>query len=214
MQTVAAGRNGTSKSRVLVVDDEPGVLLAMEDLLGDAYEVIKADSPLTALRLIEHEKDLAVVISDQRMPGMNGDELLALLADLSDATRVMVTGYAELSSVIRAVNSGRIFAYVTKPWNGQELQVTVRKCVEHYDLLRKLARERQLLEDLMSNIPDAIYFKDRELRFERINPALAARVALPDAAAAIGKNLRELGVAPAFANASEAQEALVLAEGR
>src|SRR5690349_9086455 len=192
MQTVAAGRNGTSKSRVLVVDDEPGVLLAMEDLLGDAYEVIKADSPLTALRLIEHEKDLAVVISDQRMPGMNGDELLSLLSDLSDATRVMVTGYAELGSVIRAVNKGRIFAYVTKPWDGDELQMTVQKCVEHFELLRKLARERQLLEDLMNNVPDAIYFKDRELRFERVNPALASHARLSDPAGAIGKRLSEL----------------------
>jgi diguanylate cyclase (GGDEF)-like protein/PAS domain S-box-containing protein len=214
MQTVAAGRNGTSKSRVLVVDDEPGVLLAMEDLLGDEYEVLKADSPLTALRLIEHEKDLAVVISDQRMPGMNGDELLSLLSDLSDATRVMVTGYAELGSVIRAVNKGRIFAYVTKPWDGDELQMTVQKCVEHFELLRKLARERQLLEDLMNNVPDAIYFKDRELRFERVNPALASHAKLSDPAGAIGKRLSELDVPREFAASVERDEAAILAEGR
>src|SRR5690242_4314778 len=91
-------RAEVAKSRVLVVDDEPQVLIALEDLLADDYEVLTANSPLKAVRLLETDKDVAVVISDQRMPGMNGDELLALLADLSDATRVMVTGYAELSS--------------------------------------------------------------------------------------------------------------------
>jgi diguanylate cyclase (GGDEF)-like protein/PAS domain S-box-containing protein len=203
-----------SKSRVLVVDDEPQILTALEDTLGDEYEVLTATTPVLALRRLENEKDIAVVISDQRMPGMTGDELLSLLADLSDATRVMVTGYSEISAVIRAVNSGRIFAYVTKPWQVPDLRITVKKSVEHFVLMRKLARERQLLEDLMSNIPDAIYFKDRELRFERINQALASRIALDDAALAIGKRLGELGVVPEVASAVERAEALVVAEAR
>jgi diguanylate cyclase (GGDEF)-like protein/PAS domain S-box-containing protein len=214
MQFAESGRNGSAKSRVLVVDDEPGVLVAIEDLLADEYEVLTADSPLTALRVIEQEKNLAVVISDQRMPGMNGDELLSLLSDLTDATRVMVTGYADLGSVIRAVNRGHIFAYVTKPWDGIELRMTVQKCVEHFDLLRKLARERQLLEDLMNNIPDAIYFKDRDLRFERANHAVASHVGLPDVAETIGKRLSELGVAEELAASVERDETAILAQGR
>ena len=203
-----------TKSRVLVVDDEPQILAALQDVLGDEYDVLTVTSPVLALRLLESEKDIAVVISDQRMPGMAGDELLSLLADLSDATRVMVTGYSEMSAVIRAVNSGRIFAYVTKPWQNPDLRMTIKKSVEHFELMRKLARERQLLEDLMSNIPDAIYFKDRDLKFERINEALASRIALGDAALAIGKRLEELGVAPELAAAVEREEARVVAEAR
>ncbi len=216
MQAVSDNGSGqpASKRRILVVDDEPQVLVAMEDLLADDYEVFTASSPLTALRLLSEQKDMAVVISDQRMPGMNGDELLALLTDLSDATRLMVTGYAELGAVIRAVNKGRIFAYVTKPWNGEELQLTVRKCVEHFELLRRLARERQLLDDLMTNVPDAIYFKDSELRFERINQALATRLALEDDSTAIGKRLGELGIPAEVAAEVEREEAQVLATGR
>jgi len=215
MQAVAEplAVDGT-RSRVLVVDDEPQILTALEDVLGDEYDVLTASSPVLALRLLETDKNIAVVISDQRMPGMTGDELLALLADLSDATRVMVTGYSEISAVIRAVNSGRIFAYVTKPWQTSDLQMTVKKSVEHFDLMRRLSRERQLLDDLMSNLPDAIYFKDRELRFERINQALAARIDLGEPAHAIGKRLGELGVAAELAEAVEREEAKVVAEAR
>jgi diguanylate cyclase (GGDEF)-like protein/PAS domain S-box-containing protein len=202
------------KSRVLVVDDEPQVLIALEDLLSEDYQVLTAHSPLAALRMLADQKDVAVVISDQRMPGMNGDELLSLLADTSDATRVMVTGYAELGAVIRAVNAGRIFAYVTKPWNGDELQLTVRKCVEHFDLVRRLARERQLLDDLMSNVPEAIYFKGSDLRFEKINQSLASRIELADVSEAIGKRLSELGVPAELAAEIESAEASVVAEGR
>ncbi len=203
----------SAKRQVLVVDDEPQVLVAVEDMLADEYEVLTANSPVAALRLLEREKDVAVLLSDQRMPGMNGDELLTLSADLSDATRVLVTGYAELSAVIRAVNSGRIFAYVTKPWNGAEFQMTVRKSVEHFELLRRLAHERQLLEDLMNNIPDAIYFKDRDLRFQRANNVLAKRVSLGDANDVIGRRLSELGIDPQVAARAEEEEATVLAEG-
>jgi len=217
MQTAAEtgqyARIPQAKRQVLVVDDEPQVLVAVEDMLADEFEVLTANSPVAALRLLEREKDVAVLLSDQRMPGMNGDELLTLSADLSDATRVLVTGYAELAAVIRAVNSGRIFAYVTKPWNGAELQMTVRKSVEHFELLRRLAHERQLLEDLMNNIPDAIYFKDRELRFQRANNVLATRVSLQDASDVIGRRLSDLGIDPNVAARAEQEEATVLADG-
>jgi diguanylate cyclase (GGDEF)-like protein/PAS domain S-box-containing protein len=212
-ETGQHGRGPATKRQVLVVDDEPQVLVAVEDMLADEYEVLTANSPVAALRLLEREKDVAVLLSDQRMPGMNGDELLTLSADLSDATRVLVTGYAELSAVIRAVNSGRIFAYVTKPWNGAELQMTVRKSVEHFELLRRLAHERQLLEDLMNNIPDAIYFKDRELRFQRANNVLATRVSLADANDVIGRRLSELGLDAEVAARAEQEEVGVLADG-
>jgi response regulator RpfG family c-di-GMP phosphodiesterase len=123
----SARSSGRSRrSRVLVVDDEPEVLVALEDVLSDDHEVLKASSPERALTVLEREHDVAVVMSDQRMPGMTGDELLTRLRESSDATRVMVTGYAELGAVIRAVNNGNIFAYVTKPWDSNELRMTAR----------------------------------------------------------------------------------------
>jgi len=213
MQAASEERSSETRQRVLVVDDEEQILIALEDALSDDYQVLVANSAAKALQLIESEKDLAVVISDQRMPGMTGDEFLTRIADKTDATRMMVTGYADLSAVVRAVNNGRIFAYVTKPWDLADLQQTVRKGVGYFDLHRRLARRNQLLEDLMNNIPDAIYFKDSELRFERANRALAEVLGLASPALAVGKTLRELGVPPSIADVVELDESKVLVEG-
>jgi diguanylate cyclase (GGDEF)-like protein/PAS domain S-box-containing protein len=214
----AAGSNGThgknGRSQLLLVDDEPQVLVALEDLLAGDYDVMTADSPERALDVLRAERDIAVVMTDQRMPGMTGDEMLSHLNGSCDATRVLITGYAELSAVIRAVNLGHIFAYVTKPWNGAELRMTVQKCVERFDLLRELERERQLLDDLMNNIPDAIYFKDRDLAFTRVNRAFAERFGLASAREAVGKRLLELGVAPELVEQLEADEARVVQHGQ
>jgi diguanylate cyclase (GGDEF)-like protein/PAS domain S-box-containing protein len=201
------------RNRVLIVDDEPQVLVALEDVLMREYDVIKTDSPEAALRTLEADREIAVVLCDQRMPGMTGDELFSKISVSSDAARVMVTGYAELPAVIRAVNRGHIFAYVTKPWDSSELRMTVRKGVEHFELLHELAQERQLLNDLMNNIPDAIYFKDRDLRFTRLNRAAAERVALRDTSDAVGKRLVDLGIPADLATAFEQEETQILARG-
>src|SRR5258708_18260596 len=118
---------------------------------------------------MKRDRDLAVVITDQRMPTMNGDELLRRLGDSADTLRILVTGFADLSAVIRAVNNGKIFAYVTKPWNPDDLRLMVHKGADYFRLAQELAYERQLLHDLMHNAPDAIYFKDLDLHFLRAN---------------------------------------------
>lgn len=161
----------SAKDVVLLVDDEPQVLMALEDILADEFVVIKAQSGQQALNVVENEPGLAVVVTDQRMPRMSGDELISKLADRTAAARIMVTGYADLSAVIRAVNEGRLFAYVAKPWEPDDLRLKVTQAAEHYRLSRELLEERQLLHDLMDNIPDGIYFKDQDLRFRRANRA-------------------------------------------
>src|SRR5262245_29757728 len=103
-----------TKQRVLLVDDEPQVLVALEDLLCDDFEVIKTTSPHGALELLDREPDIAVVVTDQRMPRMTGEEFLATLPERSNAKRIMVTGFADVQALIGAVNSGKLFAYVTK----------------------------------------------------------------------------------------------------
>lgn len=135
----------TEKRRVLLVDDEPQVLVALEDLLSEEFCVLKAQSGEDALRLIRGEPEIAVVITDQRMPKMTGDEFLMRLDD-HGATRILLTGYADLSAVIRAVNEGKIFAYVTKPWNADDLWLKVHNAAEHFHLAQELTNERQLLQ--------------------------------------------------------------------
>jgi PAS domain S-box-containing protein len=201
------------KNSVLLVDDEPQVLVALEDLLSDEFTVFKAHTPAQALELVESQRDLAVVLTDQRMPGMTGDELLTRVHRTSEATRMLVTGFADLAAVIRAVNDGRIFAYVTKPWNPTELQIMVRKAVEHFRLAQELAHERTLLHDLMDNTPDGIYFKDRQLRFLRTNRAFARTLNGTTSEALEGKRLLEVLPASPDAARAEAEDQRVLGEG-
>jgi PAS domain S-box-containing protein len=197
---------------VLLVDDEPQVLVALEDLLSEEFTVYKARDSQTALEVVEHEKNLAVVLTDQRMPGMSGDELLTHVHRTSDATRMLVTGFADLSAVIRAVNDGRIFAYVTKPWNPEELQLMVRKAAEHFRLAQELAQERTLLHDLMDNIPDGIYFKDRQQRFLRANRAFARTLNGGKPDELVGRKLSEVLGASSEASEAEAEDQRVMSE--
>ncbi|HEY5957349.1 MAG TPA: PAS domain S-box protein, partial [Polyangiaceae bacterium] len=202
-----------TRQRVLLVDDEPQVLVALEDLLTDDFVVLKTVSPEMALSLVEQQRDIAVVITDQRMPTMTGDQLLSELGSRSDATRILVTGFADLSAVIRAVNNGKIYAYVTKPWDPEGLRLTVHKAAEHFRLAKELANERQLLRDVVDSIPDGVYFKDRGLRFLRTNRAFSTVLDLDDAGSLLGKTLGD--VAPHYIDvaAIERDERRILDDG-
>jgi two-component system cell cycle sensor histidine kinase/response regulator CckA len=168
--------NSSVKQPVLVVDDEPQVLVALDDLLSEQFLVRTAESAEKALEIIEQDREIAVVVTDQRMPGMTGDQLLAELSSRSSAPRILVTGYADLTAVVRAVNEGKLFAYVTKPWDGRDLLQKVGRAAEQYRLTQDLAAERKLLVDLINSSPDGICVKDLELRFLRVNQVYASMV--------------------------------------
>ncbi|HEX3777051.1 MAG TPA: response regulator [Polyangiaceae bacterium] len=161
----------TAKQRVLVVDDEPQVLVALEDLLGDEFLVSATGSPAQALEMARAQNDIAVVVSDQRMPEMSGDELLSELSSSSDATKILVTGFADLSAVIRAVNEGRIFAYVTKPWNPEDFRLKVKKAAEQFRLARELAKERHLMSAILHSLGEGIVVADADGKCLLFNPA-------------------------------------------
>jgi diguanylate cyclase (GGDEF)-like protein/PAS domain S-box-containing protein len=201
------------KQRVLIVDDEPQMLVALEDLLCDDFDVLKTGSAEKALELVNERRDIAVVISDQRMPKMTGDELFTKLDGHSPATRILVTGFADLSAVIRAVNNGKIFAYVTKPWNAQDLRLIVHNGAEYFRLGRELAYERKLLHDLMENVPDGIFFKDLDLQFVRTNRALGAMLGGVPAEELTGRRLSEVVSDDRSAASTEGTERTLLQEG-
>jgi diguanylate cyclase (GGDEF)-like protein/PAS domain S-box-containing protein len=198
------------KPSVLLVDDEPQVLVALDDLLCDEFTVHKTESAEQALALAKQHPELAVVVTDQRMPKVTGDQLVASLSGCSDAARILLTGFADLSAVVRAVNEGHIFAYVTKPWNPDDLLLKVHKAVEHFRVSRALAEEQRLLRDLMDSVPDAIYFKDSDLRFLRVNRA--HKTLLNGAHGDIvGKHLHDIAPDSSEVLAIEAAERKVLA---
>jgi PAS domain S-box-containing protein len=171
---------------ILVVDDEPDILVALEDLFEDEFRVLKANSPIKALEILAREPDIAIIISDQRMPEMQGDEFLAKARAYTDAEAILLTGYADLKAVIGAVNNGRIMAYVPKPWDPSALSVMVKAAYERHRMARELDRERLLLRGLMESTQDLISFKDVSGRFIRLNGTKAAALRV-DPSEAIGR---------------------------
>jgi PAS domain S-box-containing protein len=199
-------------SAVLLVDDEPMILTALRDQLEDHYTVFSQTSPIKALEVLRNEPDIALVISDQRMPDMTGDEFLAQARLVSPATRMIITGFADISDVIKAINDGQIFAYISKPWDPGQLSITVRQAIEHYEITRTLEAERALLSDLMDSLPDAVSFKDLDRRFVKINRAQARMIGVPVPELAIGKRLSQLWPAEQAARV-EGVESEVVATG-
>jgi PAS domain S-box-containing protein len=163
-------RSGT----ILAVDDEPDILIALEDLFEDSYRVLTTAKPAEALQILRDEPDIAVIVSDQRMPGLTGDALLAEARAFHDAQAILLTGYADITAVIAALNRGGIVGYVTKPWDPGILRGTVSQAFERHRLGRDLATERALLRGLLDHAADAISFKDAQGRFVRLNARKAA----------------------------------------
>lgn len=181
----------TGKPGVLVVDDEAQILTAITDLLEDEFAVWTASDGATALKILELQ-EMAVILSDQRMPGMSGAEFLGHAREISDATRVLVTGYSDLDALVKAVNQGQIHAYLSKPWNPLELKVVVRTAADRWRLSRTLEHERVLLHALMDNVPDGIFFKDRNLHFTRVNAAQSELLGLSSPGQVVGRMLGDV----------------------
>ncbi len=197
--------NARGQEKVLVVDDEPEILVALQDLLEEDHIVLTAASPTEALAILSTEPDIAVIISDQRMPGMDGDAFLAEARRLCAAEALLLTGYADLDAVVRAVNNGRIAAYSPKPWDPAALRSMVAGARERYRLARALETERRLLQGLLESSPDAMSFKDRQRRFIRLNAVKAAVLGV-EPEACLGRREEDLlppGAAEAEARADE-----------
>lgn len=180
------------RMKLLVVDDESQVLAALEDLLEDHFEVLTATSGGAGIKILENEDDISVVLTDERMPKLRGHEFLAQVKDISDATRVLMTGFTDIEAVIKAVNDGQIFGYIAKPWNPDAIRFLIFKARERYELLHELNREKELLRYLMDNSPDAVYFKDQDLRYLRLNQMEADRLGVREMNDILGKRLPDI----------------------
>ena len=145
------------RHKILIVDDEPSNLRALERLFRAEYDVRTAGSGGEALSLLEHH-DMAVLIADQRMPGMSGVELMQRTARLRPhMVRMLLTGYTDVESLIDAINTGNVYKYITKPWNNDELLLTVARALEHYETLKSrhnLQMINERLRDRLREISD------------------------------------------------------------
>src|SRR5712692_5237262 len=119
--------------KILIVDDEPANLRTLARLFREDYEVLTAASGDEALALLG-QHDVALLITDQRMPGMTGIELLKKTVPLRPRmVRIILTGYTDVDALVEAINCGQVYKYVTKPWNNEELRLTVSRALEHYE---------------------------------------------------------------------------------
>lgn len=175
------------KDKLLVLDDELLILKSLESLFEDDYEVFTTNDAEAAL-LWAGEHDFAVILCDERMPRMPGHEFLRRVREISNAVRVMMSGYADITALTEGVNSGQIFAYITKPWEPLTLQAQVKAASVHFNLVREVQQGRELLRALMENSPDLIFFKDSESCFTRVNQSQAQSVGAKDPAECIGKS--------------------------
>ncbi|TBR61886.1 adenylate cyclase [Westiellopsis prolifica IICB1] len=136
-----------SKPKILVVDDESDNLDLLYRTFYRDYKVLKASSGPAALELLAQEGDVSVIISDQRMPMMSGTEFLSLTAtQYPDIIRIILTGYTDVEDLVDAINSGKVFKYVTKPWEAEELKAVVRQALDTHNVLK--ARTRELTRTL------------------------------------------------------------------
>ncbi len=132
---------------LLIVDDEVDVLESLRHQFHRTYRVLTAGSGTQAVSVLD-TNEVQLILSDQRMPGMQGDSFLSQARRIQpDAIRMLFTGYADIQAVINAVNEGHIFRYILKPWDTVELEGIIRQAAEQYDLL---AERKRLIAELQA----------------------------------------------------------------
>ena len=132
---------------LLLVDDEKAITRALNRLFRkEGYQILTADSGSEGLEILQqNNKQVSMIISDQRMPVMNGAQFLEKAKTICpEAIRYLLTGYSDMEAVIQAVNKGEIHRYLTKPWNDEDLVLQVRLSLEHYELIADNLRLTEL----------------------------------------------------------------------
>lgn len=133
------------KASVLLVDDEGDILFSLKALLRREFDLFTADSGAEALRILA-ERPIRVVMSDQRMPGMTGVELLSQVKSFyPDTIRILFTGYADIKAVVDGINRGGLYRYLTKPWDPDDLLAVLHSAADAYE---RQTEQVQLLREL------------------------------------------------------------------
>ena len=126
------------KIKILYVDDELNNLISFKATFRLKYHVMVAQSGDEAIKMLE-SKNVEIIITDQRMPNMTGIEFLEkVLVKFPDPMRILLTGYSDLNAVIDAVNKGKIYHYLAKPWIEEEIDMTIKRAYEVYEDKQKI----------------------------------------------------------------------------
>ncbi|MDD4051792.1 MAG: response regulator [candidate division Zixibacteria bacterium] len=160
-----------NEATLLVVDDEPNVIRSLKRLFVDSdYAVLTAESGEDGLRVMDTQP-VELVISDYRMPGMTGVEFLSRVkAKYPDTIRIILSGYADVTAIVEAINDGGVYRFIAKPWNDQELLTSVITALEQHRLKKEnvtlyaelQARNREL-EELTRSLEEKVAKRTRDL---------------------------------------------------
>lgn len=139
--------------RILFVDDEANILRAITRVfLDDTYEILTASSGNEALEILSCCSPVQVVVSDFRMPQMNGVELLRKIRkQWPETVRLVISGYADTAAIISAINDGQIYRFIPKPWDDTDLRMAIATAVEQY---RRQRKEKLYAESILKKIDD------------------------------------------------------------
>ena len=190
---------GQEKPRVLYVDDEPVNLSNFHLVFKHDYEVVACTDGTEALNTFKKDGNFAVVIADQRMPGLSGVELLEQIYSIDpDPIRIILTGFADLHDIINAINRGHIYHYVRKPWKEEDLRLTLLQALNSFRLTKEnkqlCRRLIQVAEEERKRIANDLHDE-----FGQVLPAIRGsfkrlREALPDPPAAMVEELDNIGL--------------------
>lgn len=134
-----------SKIVILYVDDEENNLISFKATFRIKYKVFTAISGDEAMKILE-DNNIEIIVTDQRMPNMTGVEFLEkVLVKYPDTMRILLTGYTDMAAVVDAINKGKIFHYLTKPWDETELEMTINRAHEAY-------KEQQRIKAMNENL--------------------------------------------------------------
>lgn len=162
-EQLATGSN--AQPTILLVDDEESILSSLRRLLrGQPFNVVLAGNGARALEIMAAQS-IDLIMSDARMPGMDGAQLLAEVHRLYPSTsRILLTGYADLPTIIRAINEGQIHRYIGKPWNDDELKLILQQALDHQRLERLTQVQNDQLKVLNATLEKRVASRTSELQ--------------------------------------------------
>ena len=161
-----------NRHKILIVDDEENVLVSLKRIFRkENYEIYTANSGFQGIELLE-KHDFSLILSDFKMPELNGIEFLKLASEKSpDTIRIILTGYADVDVVISAINEGNIYKFIEKPWKKEDLKIQINKAIEHYgllnerkELLEKIKRQNEELKEWNINLEEKVEEKTAQLK--------------------------------------------------
>ena len=160
---------------MLVVDDEPDNLDLLYRTFRRDFSVLKAESGIQALEILASEGEVAVIISDQRMPEMKGTEFLSkTLPQFPNTIRIILTGFTDIEDLVEAINSGQVHKYITKPWDPNELKKVVEKAAHTYELLNQRTEELLKAQNQLELLSNVVNISQNSERIEQALEEIAS----------------------------------------